>query len=195
MRRTGRLLLVGMAAGAALSASAATSADLFVPGAFSALAGDRHAARVGDSLTIIINQSTSASNTATATNTKSAGLGGLFNAGNTNQSAQLGINGQFGGSGETGRTDKMVAQLSVTVDAVLPNGDLHVSGSQLMTVNGEKTHIKVSGRVRLADISSANSVPSTSLADAVIEYNGKGFAARSAQPGVIGKIASWLGLL
>jgi flagellar L-ring protein precursor FlgH len=182
-------------AGLALILPATTmAADLFVPNSFPALVADRRAERVGDSLTIIINENNTATNSATTNSSKSTGLGGQFNSPTTNQSAQLGLSSEFAGSGQTGRTGRMVAQLSVVVDAVLPNGDLHVTGNQSLNINGERTRIKLSGRVRLADISSANCVYSTSLADAVIDYDGKGFVARSAQPGIVGRIFSWLGL-
>jgi flagellar L-ring protein FlgH len=81
------------------------------------------------------------------------------------------------------------------VTQVEPNGDLRVSGWQRLNINGESTNIKVSGRIRRDDVSSENTVLSSRLADAMIDYNGRGFASRSAKPGVVTRIFNWLGIL
>ena len=53
----------------------------------------------------------------------------------------------------------------------------------------------VRGRVRPDDINGQNAVLSSRIADANIEYDGKGFASRGAKPGIVTQIFSWLGLL
>jgi hypothetical protein len=70
--------------------------------------------------------------------------------------------------------------VTTLVDQVFPNGDLHVSGTQTLNLNGEKTDIRIQGRVRVADISADNSVLSSRLAEAKIDYTGSGFVTRSA---------------
>ena len=87
----------------------------------------------------------------------------------------------------------MVAQISVTIVRVLPNGDFQVSGEQQLNINGDKTNIRIKGRVRQADISN-NAVLSTRLADAVIDYDGTGFVSRSAKAGFLTRVFNWLGL-
>jgi flagellar L-ring protein precursor FlgH len=89
----------------------------------------------------------------------------------------------------------MAAQLSATVTEVRPNGDLIVSGWQALDLSGEKTNIKVTGRIRPDDIGADNSVLSSRLADARIEYNGKGFSSRSAKPGIVARLFNFLGFL
>jgi len=79
------------------------------------------------------------------------------------------------------------------VDGILPNGDLHVSGAQELNINGDKTNIRIKGRVRLADIAN-NAVLSNRLADATIDYDGSGFVSSSARPGLLTRIINWLGL-
>ncbi len=88
----------------------------------------------------------------------------------------------------------MVAQLSVTIQEVLPNGDYVILGEQKMHVNGESTTIAVRGRIRSADIDSDNTIVSSRIADAQINYDGKGFVSRSAKPGLINRLFSILGL-
>ena len=177
-------------------AGGSRAADLYRPGSWSALASDRLADRVGDSLTVVISQTSTATNSALSSSRKSTSLAGQVSTNAAfNRSGQLSLSGAFDGSGQTGRSDSMVAEISVVVDALLPNGDLHVSGEQTLNINGEHTRIRLSGRVRRSDISTDNVVQSASLADATIDYNGTGFTNHSAKPGVVNKIFGWLGLL
>jgi flagellar L-ring protein precursor FlgH len=180
-----------LAAGWAIDAA---GADLYRADHYSPLIADRRAEHVGDSLTVIINESSTATNATSNQAAKNTSIGGQITANSRNQALQLGLNNSFDGSGQTGRSGKMVAQLSVIVVEVLANGDLRVAGDQSLNINGDRTKIKLSGRVRSADISSTNSILSTSLADAVIDYDGKGFTASSAKPGIIAKVFGWLGL-
>jgi len=173
----------------------AQAANLYRPGAWPALASDRLADRVGDSLTVIIDQTSAASNTAQLTSKKASQAGGQLTAGTTfDKSANLNLSGGFDGSGQNGRSDRIAAEISVVVDALLANGDLHVAGSQTLKINGEHTTIRVSGRVRRADISSDNTISSTRLADAAIDYDGTGFVANSAKAGILSRLLNVLHL-
>jgi len=177
-------------------ASASTSAARPRLDSFSALASDRTAGSVGDVLTIVVYENTSASNSASTSTSKANKFGGKVTAGSGfNQSASLGLNGGSDNSGSTSRSGQMVTQLSVTVTSVLPNGDLRVEGEQDLTIAGEHSRIRLSGRVRAADIASGNTVMSYRLADAKIEYNGKGYVSRGAKPGIIARIFGALGLM
>lgn len=163
---------------------------------FSALASDRTANAVGDLLTIVVYESTTASNTASSSSSKNSKLRGNVAAGtNFNETAGLGLSGSSDNSGSISRSGKMVTELSVTVVSILPNGDLNVAGEQDLIIAGEHSHIRLSGRVRAPDISSGNTVMSYRLADARIEYNGKGYASRGAKPGIVTRIFSALGLM
>lgn len=173
----------------------ARAADLYVPGNWPALASDQRAQQIGDSLTVVIYESTSASNSAQNGSKKTSRLGGQVSAGATfNESGQLNLNSGYDGTGQTTRSGKMVAQISVLVDDVLPNGDLAVSGEQTLNINGDKTRIRIKGQVRPADISGANVVLSSRLARASIDYDGTGFVTRSAKPGLVSRFFDWLGL-
>ena len=127
---------------------------------------------------------------------KTTSISGNIQAGSKfNQTTGASLAGSHNGQGSTVRAGQFVTQLSVTVDRVLPNGDLHVSGSQSLSISGERSLIKLSGRVRPTDIGADNSIQSSRLADAVIEYDGKGYASKGAKPGLVTKIFSLLGLL
>lgn len=164
-------------------------------GGWPALVSDQTASEVGDSLMVIINQTASASNSAQRGTRKATQLSGQASTGPRSlHKADLSMAGAFNGAGQTSRTDQILAAISVTVVGVRPNGDLLVAGEQRLLVNGENTVIQVSGRVRPADIVEPNTVLSSRLADAEIRYDGAGFGARAARPGLVGRVLDRLGL-
>lgn len=173
----------------------AVAADLVAGRNWPSLAGDRNANRVGDSLTVQIYESATATNSTQNSTKKGGSFGGQISAGTRfNESGQLSTTGSLQSTGQTGRAGTMVAQISVVVDGIMPNGDLHVAGEQTLNINGERTHIRLKGRVRPSDISTGNTVLSTRLADAAIDYDGSGFVTQD-KPGVVGRVFRWLGLI
>lgn len=179
-----------------MASAAAHAADLYTPNNWSALATDRRAQHVGDSLTVVVYENSLAQNSSQAGSQKNAQLSGQASSGVSPRGpAQVGVNSQYDSQAQTGRSGKLVAQITVIVDSVLPNGDLHVSGQQMLNVAGDKTKISVRGRVRPEDISSSNTVLSTRLADAMIDYDGSGLVSRGAKPGLLGHVFNLFGLL
>jgi flagellar L-ring protein precursor FlgH len=81
---------------------------------------------------------------------------------------------KFTGNGKTTRNETMSAQISARVIQILPNGDLVLRGSREVTVNNEKQYLIIQGVVRPQDISPDNTVLSSYIADARIDYTGKG---------------------
>lgn len=183
------------AAVALLAVSAAARADdLYRPSNWSAMSADRKAMLPGDTLTVVVYQTAESTNSTKSDSSRSTNLGGAVAAGGINERGSLNFGGGYTGGGEVQRTDRFVTQLTVTVDAVLPNGDLQVSGHQRMHINGENTDIGVRGRVRMADIGADNRILSSRIADAQIDYDGKGFVSRSAKPGLLNRVFRFLGL-
>ncbi len=82
----------------------------------------------------------------------------------------------------------------MVVSKVLPNGDLEIEGAQVLKINGERTNIRIAGRVRPADITADNSVLSTRVANATIDYDGAGMVSNGAKGGVVERIFSALHL-
>jgi flagellar L-ring protein precursor FlgH len=78
------------------------------------------------------------------------------------------------GEGETSRTGNLTASITVTVTEIDPSGNLRVQGDKIITVNREEQHIVLTGTVRPEDVGADNSVLSTRLADARIDYYGRG---------------------
>jgi flagellar L-ring protein precursor FlgH len=83
-------------------------------------------------------------------------------------------NTKFAGSGQASRQGKLEATLPVRVRRVMPNGDLYVEGTKFVMVGNEEHHIYLSGLVSPRDVSTDNTVDSSRVADAEIEYTGRG---------------------
>lgn len=189
-----KLRLILVAALPLFAATPAAAQNLYSEGNWPAMAADRRATHVGDTITVIVQQSAESSNSTQNSSRKSTDLSGGLRAGSIDESGQVSFGGGYAGKGEVRRSERLVAQLSVTIEEVLPNGDYRITGRQVMHVNGEDTTIAVRGRIRAADIRSDNSILSSRIADAEIDYAGKGFATRSARPGILNRLFSLLGL-
>lgn len=183
------LLVVGLAATAEISVAQDRH-----PG-WTALASDRSATSVGDGLTVVILETSSAASSTQSGARRDTRLAGSISAGGQIQeSGGFGVQGAFDGRGQIARSGRLIGQIGVTVQEVLPNGDLRVSGAQTLEIDGERTAIRLTARVRPADIDGDNTVLSSRLADAHIAYDGEGSLSRSGEPGLIHRLLSWLGL-
>lgn len=172
----------------------AAEAQSFPPG-LGGLTADRTATRIGDSLTVVILESSSAATSAQSGSRRDTRLSGTASAGSRSESGGLSLQGAYEGRGQNARSGRLIGQIGVTVSEILPNGDLRISGAQTVNVDGERTAIRLTARVRPADIEGDNTVISSRLADAQIDYDGDGSLSRSGRPGVINRVLSWLGLL
>ncbi len=162
--------------------------------AFSSLFSDQKACRVGDAITILVVESTQASNDAqtTAGRNDNLGLTGAMSTGSTspstNLSGSVGTSSDFKGSGSTSTSGMISTKISATVDSVLPNGNIRISGKKKIVINGEEQTVSITGVVRLADISADNSVYSYNIANADIQFTGDGLINSSQHPGWLTKL-------
>ncbi len=136
--------------------------------------------RIGDIVTILIDENTTASANLTDNNTetKKKGLGLDVEppppALATTATLNFNNNGDSQKSGTVLRQNGFSAQMSARVVAISPNGLLKVSGHKLVNVDKSQQDVTLSGWIRSEDISSANAVSSSRLADAEINYVQKG---------------------
>ena len=86
----------------------------------------------------------------------------------------LTMENKFKGSGRTSRSDKLRATVPAMVRNVLPNGNLFIEGHRVVLVNKEEHHFYISGVIRPEDIDGAGQVLSSRMADAQIEFTGRG---------------------
>lgn len=169
--------------------------SLYDEASFRPLTSDNKAFRVGDILTVQVIENSSAT-TSSDTDTRRKNSLGIDIGKDTGYLKQLnmGVNGDFDGGGRTQRANRLLATISVTVNQITKNGDLQVSGEQVLAVNDEAQKVKLEGRVRLVDISDSNVVLSTRLADARITYVGEGELTERQKRGWWRKILDWFGL-
>lgn len=170
--------------------------SLYDESTFRPLTADRKAFRVGDVLTIQVVESATATANADTGSQRRNSLGvdlSLDYHRKRSAGANANIGGDFDGGGRTERAGRLEAQVTVSVRDVLPNGDLIVGGEQQLTINDERQRIAITGRVRPQDISDANVVPSSRVADAEITYSGEGHLADRQKPAWWRQIADLLG--
>jgi flagellar L-ring protein FlgH len=160
------------------------------------------AQRVGDIVTIRIVESSKATNKAkTSTDRTTAttvGLTNLFGLENRFPSGSNFFNpfsplqsdyaNKFDGTGSTERSGDLTAYISARIIQVLPNGNLVIEGNREVRINNENQIITLTGVVRPRDISPANIVQSTFIADARISYSGSGVLNDQQRPGWLARI-------
>ena len=155
---------------------------IWQPGTNVSLFEDSRAHRVGDLITVLIQENANATkSTNTALNksdTVSAGLSSFFGkpASLFGYTPSMGASSatKFAGNGSTAQSNTFNTTLEATVTRVMSNGNLEISGQKEVMLNGGHEYIRVPGVVRAADVSPQNTVLSTQIANARVEYSGNG---------------------
>ena len=91
--------------------------------------------------------------------------------------------GSFNGEGSAGQSSSLATSLAVTIVDVRPNGTALVQGEKRMLLSQGDEWVRFRGIIRLADVDAENTVLSSRVADAYVEYSGKGSLQRSSRPG------------
>lgn len=151
------------------------------------LFADPRAHRVGDILTITLVEATQASKKAATSTSKKNGsniasptvLGQGLRLGGKSADSALSSNNAFDGDGSSSQSNQLSGEITVTVSRRLSNGALMVQGEKWLTINQGEELVRISGIVRPQDIGADNIVASSRVADARIEYVGKGTLADS----------------
>jgi flagellar L-ring protein precursor FlgH len=195
------LILAGCASRVPLSAAPAVDDMLPLPraaarggvsgGVFNAdavpLTSDSRAYRVGDAVTVLLQETTQASKRA----------GTSFNKGSSVAVAPLGALGKsfgktaidlsadrgFAGDSTSTQQNALSGALTVLVQEVLPNGLLRVAGEKSLTLNQGEEFVRLKGFLRAADIDADNQVSSLRVANARISYSAQGALADANAPG------------
>lgn len=172
-----------------LSAGAG-AASLWPEDSAGSIFADRKARYVGDSLTIIINESSKASMSRSAKNSKSgsntlqAGTGVFdFLA-----SASASGSDNFKASGDNSNVNTVSGKVTVQVVEVKPNGNMVVSGTQTILQNKDEHKITITGVVRSDDVTADNTVLSSLVADAQLRFDGKGPLNAKQRQGILTQI-------
>jgi flagellar L-ring protein precursor FlgH len=154
---------------------------------------DQRARRVGDILTVMIeiDDSAKTNNTTTSGRTSSMEAGiphllglesslGKILPGGYDPANALSTNSKTSnqGSGAVDRSEKINLTIAAVVSAIMPNGNLVIQGVQEVRTNAELRQLTVAGIVRPEDISSSNTIRHTQIAEARINYGGRGDISR-----------------
>ncbi|MCC6472585.1 MAG: flagellar basal body L-ring protein FlgH [Burkholderiales bacterium] len=154
---------------------------IYQSSAFRPLFEDRRARHVGDLLTVLINEKQSASRSASSSvERKDETKAGVPTIAKLPLKALQGItvdgsgSSSFEGKGDTAADDAFTGTITVTVIEQLANGNLVVSGEKQIGINRNSQTIRLSGVVNPTTILAGNTVSSTQIADARIDYRGSG---------------------
>lgn len=151
---------------------------LFRSGYGGSLVSDRRAVRVGDILTVVLDESTQSSKSAGTSFGKesSVGVGIPTVLGKTYPDVETsaGAERDFNGSAKSSQQNTLRGSIAVTVHRVLPNGTLLIKGEKTLRLNQGDEFVRLAGLVRVDDINRYNQISSQSVANAKISYAGRG---------------------
>jgi flagellar L-ring protein precursor FlgH len=147
---------------------------------------DQRAAQVGDIVTVVVSMTDSAKlNNVTSANRTSGEQAGIPDfagltsrlgtaIGDPSKLISLSSSNNNVGTGQIQRNEAVTLRLAGIVTQVLPNGNLVVAARQEFVVNSELRELKVTGVIRPQDIASDNTVLHDRMAEARIQYGGRG---------------------
>lgn len=148
---------------------------------------DRRAYRIGDILTVTLEEKTQSSKKAGTSlgKTSSFSLPTPTVAGKARPdwANELSASRDFDGSASSSQQNTLTGSITVTVADVLPNGVLRIRGEKWIRLNQGDEYIRLGGMVRVEDIDQWNRLSSQRIADARITYAGRGALADSNQAG------------
>jgi flagellar L-ring protein precursor FlgH len=158
---------------------------------------DNKARRVGDVITVLLDEQTNATKSASTNTNKNTAIGlanpTLFGReptfrGKPALSASVSADHAFSGAGGSSQSNRLSGDITVTIAEVYPNGNMMIKGEKLVTLNQGSEVISITGLVRAADVSPLNTITSNRIANAKITYRGRGALADSNRPGWLTRI-------
>lgn len=169
--------------------------SLYNPNQYRSIYEDGRARRVGDIVTINVVERQAGTQEVTTDATRTNRTSATFNALGKRSSlfgipigAQMPLfsgesDSDFQGDAETTRNNSITATLAARVITVLPDGNMQIEAVREVTLNNETQYMVVTGIIRARDISANNTIASTQIANAKIEYYGQGVLSQKNKPG------------
>ncbi|WP_423187081.1 flagellar basal body L-ring protein FlgH [Alishewanella sp. d11] len=156
--------------------------SLFTQSHSNSLYSDNKARHEGDIITVVLREKTQASKNAKTESKKDSNTAfDPLNIGGRSASIggnvlQLGSSSSqdFKGDAKANQSNSLVGDISVNVLQVMANGNLVIRGEKWLTLNTGKEYIRLTGVIRPQDVDVNNTVESTKIANARIEYSGTG---------------------
>ena len=165
-------------------------------GSPSSMFADRKAAATGDIVTIVVAESAVASSSQSKKATRESSLDDTIKrflytglAAHKGELPGMSAAGKssFSGGGDVSNSQSISARAAVLVTDVLPNGNLVIQGVRVVTFSGETQYVVLHGIVRRDDIAPDNSVQSTNIADARVEFYAEGALTEAQKRGWLAK--------
>jgi flagellar L-ring protein precursor FlgH len=168
------------------AAARGVSGGVFSSDALS-LTSDARAYRVGDVVTVLLQETTQASKRAGTSFNKGSSVGvspvGVLGKTFAKTGVDISADRSFSGDSTSTQQNALSGALTVIVQEVLPNGLLRVAGEKNMTLNQGEEFVRLKGYIRAADVDAENQVSSLRVANARIAYSAKGVLADANQAG------------
>ncbi len=173
------------------SVNVAPTGSIFQQGQVNGIYSDIKAHRVGDLITVELQESTSAKKAANTQSSKASSLGlnalslggHSVSVGGYDTSASMGADNSLKGQAKVDQSNSLQGSISVSVMRVLPNGNLSVRGEKWVMLNNGNEYIRITGLVRSEDVNADNTVSSQRIANARIQYGGTGDLANTQERG------------
>ncbi len=145
-------------------------------------------------MTIVINESFAASKSGAATNSKDSSQAVNAGAGIFRgvMGGSTGNSDSFKAQGSITNSNTMTGRMTVMISEIKPNGNLIITGSQMIKQNNEEQKIIVSGEVRPDDIQPDNTILSSYVANAQINIAGKGPMSEKQRQGILTQLFNFL---
>lgn len=183
-----RLSRSALAASALLLFSASLSADsLWKEGEAKSMCADKRAGQVGDIVTILVQERTTATKDNSTKTSKQSSIdaaiktflfspdaSSFMTKGGKMPALSMANKSTFDGGGTVNNSQQIVASVAVRVVDVLPNNNLILEGNRESSFSGEQQTITLRGTIRANDIMANNTVYSYNVADATIKFISKG---------------------
>lgn len=174
------------------------SINIFASSMSSSLFADHKSYTVGDIITVIITEKSSASTSAQSSTAKDFSHGFATQPGTGPlkfipiSSLSTSAKNSSSGNGKTSRDGSLNAKMTAKIIKVEDSGNLKIKGEKIVNINGEKEITTLEGTVRSQDIFSNNTVYSYNIADAKISYTGKGPIHDASKVGLITRVFNFL---
>lgn len=175
-----------------------THGTIFQPGYESRLYTDKVAFRIGDVLTVRLEESTDGKYSTQTKTTKKAILNypipTFFGQTLPGLNVQTNTDQQFDGKGDSNESNKLTGTITVTVVQLLSNNNMIVQGESWVTIDQGQEYIQLTGMVRPEDIQPNNVISSKRIANGKITYGARGQAGYASSGGLVTKLFNRFGL-
>ncbi|MFW5962064.1 MAG: flagellar basal body L-ring protein FlgH [bacterium] len=157
---------------------------------------DRQSFKVGDIITVLIEEEANANQSANTATSQDSSVGagpglGIFDF---IKQFSLDYSDSEDAEGATERSGSLAADITVQIENILSNGNFEIKGNKQIKINGEEQVIKLTGVIRPEDVTLENTILSKQVAQAAIEYEGVkgGVITQKQRPGVFTRILNWI---